>query len=179
MGYLGLLLASPPLSELEAAQQKTYVTYTLPFQEPLSVTILESRGLILAEGTTGMRTWEAALRLGTYCTQNPTLVQGKSILELGAGTGFVSLLCAKCLDAQYTFATDGDVGVVESIQTNMFLNGLEGRPNMDAAVYRWGHSLASTILEREDTGGDRKFDVAFGADVVSRCHSINVGFSSN
>lgn len=55
-------------------------------------------------------------------TVRPDLVKGKNVLELGAGTGFLSLLCAGELDARHVLATDGLAHVCESLQVNVDLN---------------------------------------------------------
>lgn len=164
--YLSTLMVAPKPSELEAAQQKTYVTYTSPENASHQVTVLESRGLLLAAGTTGMRTWEASLHMGAWlATEALDVVKGKNVLELGAGMGFLSIFCAKCLDSQYMLATDGDTGVVENFTENVSLNELEMKDRIDATVLQWGHPLRSPILN--DADEQRTFDVVLGADVVS------------
>ena len=104
-----------------------------------SITLLESRSVISAASNTGQRTWEAALHLVAYLAsedgvddntdRNSRLVgnrvRGKHVLELGAGTGLVSIVCARYLGAQLVLATDGDEGVVEALKTNLSLNGLD------------------------------------------------------
>ncbi|KAH8671673.1 hypothetical protein BX600DRAFT_510337 [Xylariales sp. PMI_506] len=142
MTTLSCLLASPIPSEAEAAQSKSYVTYSLSLLQDHggealsgsapalsssspSITILESRNLISAAGTTGLRTWEAALHLGQYLCAHPSLVRGKGVLELGAGTGYVSILCAKYLGPRQVIASDGSDDVVMSLPDNFFINGLQ------------------------------------------------------
>lgn len=160
-------------SDIEAAQKKSYVTYTLPRRgnfekEPSAVTILECRALLSASGTTGFRTWDAALHLGAYlCSAGAEyILRGKKVLELGAGTGFLSILCCKYLGAQYVLATDGDAGVVESIETNMFINELDGTEKIEAKVLKWGHALFQDSLTFHDE--PVLFDVVLAADVVRR-----------
>ncbi|KAJ1929738.1 hypothetical protein IWQ60_000890 [Tieghemiomyces parasiticus] len=70
---------------------------------PRSITLKEGQ-LLITQGTAGLRTWEAALRLAEYvlyCTPNaatdptnphPLIEHG--VLELGSGTGLVGLTCA-------------------------------------------------------------------------------------
>ena len=87
------------------------------------------------------------------------------MLELGAGTGFLSILCAKHLGSRHVLATDGDAHIVEDLETNIFLNGLDQNSGIESRVFRWGSSL-------KDAGGwgSDKFEddiVVLGADIVS------------
>jgi protein-lysine N-methyltransferase EEF2KMT len=130
--------------------------------------LLERRHLISGSSTTGFRTWEAALHLGTYLMTDTgaELVRNKNIIELGAGTGFVSLLCARHLRAKRTVATDGDEAVVEALKENAFLNGLDSESQYATSVLRWGRSLIGTWLE--DINEESPLDLIVGADIVRR-----------
>jgi hypothetical protein len=88
-----------------------------------TVTLLEARSVISSSGTTGLRTWEAALLLGFYLVSETgrASIHGKRLFELGAGTGMLSILCAKHLGVAGVVATDGDEAVVDAIKTNLFL----------------------------------------------------------
>ena len=117
---------------------------------------------------TGYRTWEGALHLASYLTSaqsSPSLIKNKSVLELGAGTGFLSILCAKYLSAKSVIATDGDESVVEAIKTNAKLNSVE----VEAKKLWWGTGL-------NETGLGSSYDVVVGADIVCgfprRCGDI-------
>ncbi|KAL0475889.1 putative methyltransferase domain-containing protein [Neurospora intermedia] len=180
-------------SEADAAQQKCYVTYHLslldqnlgvgsyahkqdpdqqgqeeassasPDEEP-HITLLESRNLIAASGTTGLRTWEASLHLGQYLLTHPSLVRGKRVLELGAGTGYVSILCAKYLGSKHVIATDGSDEVVANLPDSLFLNGLQGSDAVQPMELWWGHALVGT--EEAQWNGGREVDVVLGADIT-------------
>ena len=176
MLHLSTLLASNLPSEITAAQQKSYVTFSclppstslsnLPEAEP-TITLLERRNLISGSSTTGYRTWEAALHLGSYLLSHEAadLIDGKNVIELGAGTGFVSILCAKHLGAKHVTTTDGDEGVVEALKENLFLNGLDDEGRVNASVLRWGRGLRGTWVE--DECDSWPYDVVVGADIVS------------
>ena len=157
------LLTQPKPSSLQQAQQLAYIKYTAPdtHHHPARTVITsESRGLILSSGTTGFRTWEAALHLGTYLASSQTQfqLQGKRILELGAGTGFLSLFIAKHLNPEVVVATDREPALIDSIrdcaQRNRLREGV-----LVPGIWEWGTS--SSVDEME-------FDVALGADLV-RC----------
>lgn len=167
MSLLSSLLSSNLPPESISAQQKAFVTYTYstrPTDGPASsnelpVTLLESRAVISSSGTTGLRTWEAALHLGNFLISESgnEIIRGKNVLELGAGTGLLSILCAKYLEAGRVIATDGDEAVVDAIKTNIFINELdipEGsstRGSIESAALKWGWPLQATAFE-EDYG---------------------------
>ena len=153
-------------SEAQAVQQPSYVTYNLSTasRQIPSVTLLESRSLLSTSGGTGFRTWEAALHLASYLAsdEGTALVDGKRVLELGSGTGMLSILCAKCLGSAHVTATDGDDRVVEALESNFFLNGLQQSDRIDARLLKWGRAM------EEDEGGKQKeVEIVIGADVVS------------
>ncbi|RDL38974.1 Uncharacterized protein BP5553_03314 [Venustampulla echinocandica] len=168
VNYLASLLASSLPSEATSAQQKAHVTYTLSYlsnfaESTPTITLLESQSIIAGSGTTGLRTWDAALHLGNYLCNTKGLVEGKSILELGAGTGWLSILCAKHLHASYVLATDGSEDVVESLETNIYLNGLR-ETAISARDLKWGQALVGA--EQAEWNRGRKIDLVLGADLA-------------
>ncbi|KAK5108765.1 hypothetical protein LTR62_007825 [Meristemomyces frigidus] len=178
MSHFSSLIARELPPETTAVQQKTYVTFScLPPSTSLSalseeegeeptVTLLERRYLISGSQTTGFRTWEAALHLGSYLMTpaGRTLVRGKSVLELGAGTGFLSILCAKHLQAKHVTSTDGDEGVVESLRENLFLNELDDEEKVLTSILRWGRAIKGTWTEEDCEAWP--YDVVVGADIT-------------
>ncbi|KAF1970726.1 hypothetical protein BU23DRAFT_648864 [Bimuria novae-zelandiae CBS 107.79] len=174
MMALSSSLSGNTLSEAESAQQKAYVTYAYPRHtideadpQDFSVTLHESHSVISSAGTTGLRTWEAALLLGQFlCSdRGNAAVCRKRIFELGAGTGMLSILCAKHLGVSGMVATDSDEAVVDAIKTNIFLNQLDAsQVTVSTAALRWGRPLNATTFS-EDFGMDVP-DVLLGADVT-------------
>ncbi|KAI1780288.1 putative methyltransferase-domain-containing protein [Hypoxylon cercidicola] len=164
-------------SEFDAALEKAYVTFTcIPEAADLrdsyenapdpTITLLERRHLISGSRTTGFRTWEASLHLGSYLLtrDGSRLVRGKNVFELGAGTGFLSILLAKHLQAEYVTTTDGDGGVIESLKENLSLNNLEDQQRVRTETLRWGHDLRGTWVE--DDCATHPYDVVIGADIT-------------
>ncbi|CZT41649.1 uncharacterized protein RSE6_01407 [Rhynchosporium secalis] len=169
MNCLALLLSTPLQSEEASVQQKSYVTYSpssLPPQidQNPTITLYEARNLLAAAGTTGLRTWEAGLHLGNYLCTHPDLIHGKSILELGSGTGYLSILCAKYLKAGQILATDGDDDVVASFSSNFYLNGLQFSSRIESKELKWGHALKGGEDARWNLG--RHIDIVLGADLT-------------
>ncbi len=134
-----------------------------PFDAHPSVTTLESRAIISSSGTTGLRTWEASLHLGSYLSsRDRDRIRDKHVLELGAGTGVLSILCVKYLNARQVAATDGNEGIVSALRENIFVNGLEDDSRIESLVLRWATPLNETAFADESA-----FDVVLGADIVS------------
>jgi predicted nicotinamide N-methyase len=162
------LLSQPKPSSLEQAQQLSLVKYTAPNKPTLTVTTSESRGLILSGGTTGNRTWEAALHLGSFlASEAGETLRGKKVIELGAGTGFLALFCARHLGVESVVVTDREPFLIDNIRAcvRYNLDGREGIP-IYPAVWEWGTPLERTG-ELDGVAGDGlKFDIALGADLV-------------
>jgi len=179
MARLSTLIASELPSEVAAAQQKNFVTFSCipPFFQSLqptddpSITLLERPYLISGSQTTGFRTWEAALHLGTYflTPEGSSLVRNKNLLELGAGTGFVSILCAKILKARHVTATDGDQDIVESLKDNLFLNDLDDDQKILTNILQWGRNLKRTWVEEDCESWP--YDAIIGTDIVRAANS--------
>ncbi|KAL6235735.1 hypothetical protein BDW75DRAFT_133222 [Aspergillus navahoensis] len=175
------LLSTPKPSAIEQAQKLTYIRYSAPVAfSPVSesssecdgtvdqktIITSENRSLILSAGTTGFRTWEAALHLGTFLSTTSagnSLVANKRVLELGAGSGFLSFLCAKHLNAESVIATDREPALIGQIDDCIGKNGLE-RKQIQAAIWEWGQPLQVPSLFEE--GGRIGFDLALGADLI-------------
>jgi protein-lysine N-methyltransferase EEF2KMT len=167
---LSILLALPLPSEVVSAQQRFYVTYTLSSlsqdNSPPTITLLEARNLLAATGTTGFRTWEACLHLGAYlCSPSCAIpIANQDILELGAGTGYLSILCAKHLHAAHVTVTDGSETIVADLATNFFINGLQDNPVIEAKELKWGQALLGG--EQAEWNQGRPVDVILGTDVT-------------
>ncbi|CDM29149.1 hypothetical protein DTO013E5_5859 [Penicillium roqueforti] len=174
------LVSQPKPSALQQAQQLSLVKYTAPTSSAgncpkRTVTTSESRGVILYAGTTGNRTWEAALHLGSFLASEAgeALVRGKRVIELGAGTGFLSFLCARHLGVRSIVATDREPALVDNIRACVKHN-LHGRESIPIypAVWEWGTplekvgDLAGLGSDEGEEGTGLKFDVALGADLV-------------
>lgn len=119
-----------------------------------SFQVYESPSVLVAQGTTGHKTWEAALALGDLLLSEPELVKSQAVLELGAGTGFLSLLTAR-VGASKVVSTDGSEKMVDLMQTNVMANHEQDK-------------IACTKLWfGEDNELEKMpFDVILGADVT-------------
>ncbi len=160
---------------VRGAQSKTCLTYSLPYttQDLAMNTIFteESPNLLASGGTTGLRTWDACLHLATYlATEGRSLVSGKSVLELGVGTGLLSIICAGSLSAAYVLATDGDPNVGKTVERNIQLNHHLSRTlgrqiPLESRVLEWASSgtLGSVLPSK---GGSVLYETILGADLI-------------
>lgn len=166
MNALAKLLADGVMSETEASADASWVTYCVTSDIEDQIHLLERRAVLAGSGTTGLRTWEAALHLGNYLIHNEktekVFIRDKTVLELGAGTGFLSVLAAKSLHARKVYATDGSPEIIASLHDNVFANQMNTK--VQVQEYKWGASVEDEILK---TIGE--IDTVIGADVVSDC----------
>ena len=162
------LVASFPAGE--AAMQKSIISYFSPFEGSSSILISESPQLLAAGSNVGLRTWDACLRLAYYLsTEGQAFIKDKSIIELGAGTGMLSILCGKQLGAELVLATDGLPEIVTSMEQNIILNSQDsaGLNNVHAVHFEW--SDTETLTQSIELPKDRdwlKYDVVLGADIT-------------
>jgi protein-lysine N-methyltransferase EEF2KMT len=123
------------------------ITYIVP--EIGEIYISEQPSLLVSEGTTGLRTWEASFLLSEWLLGQD--LKGKNILELGSGTGLASIIASK--KGANVLATDGSEIVVSRLRSNFELNCV----NADTSNLWWGEP--DEILER-------KWDYIIGADIT-------------
>lgn len=104
------------------------------------VRIKETQRLISGNGTTGLRTWEAALYLSLYISKNLGQFEDRRVLELGTGTGLVSLYMIKetALKIKNLIITDGDSTLIESLSHNFQLNKIPKQSNIRCQSLWWG-----------------------------------------
>jgi protein-lysine N-methyltransferase EEF2KMT len=179
MGELSTKEDPPPL---KSAQTRSILTYTLPYATEdvmaNAIFIAENPRLSTSAGSTGLRTWDACLHLATYlASDGRSLIMGRSVLELGAGTGLLSIICAGPLAAAYVLATDGDEDVDKRIEGNIGLNHHLPRRSgrripLEAKVLKWGSSetLGSVLPSK---GGNVLYDTILGADLTYSLDSLD------
>ncbi|KAI0376563.1 putative methyltransferase-domain-containing protein [Hypomontagnella monticulosa] len=164
-------------SEFLAMREEAYVTFTCMSEDATSIresgyasdptiTLLERRHLVTGSRVTGFRTWEAALHLGSYFLTYPGSrhIRGKNVLELGAGTGLLTILSAKHIHANHVTSTDGEKGVIETLCENLSLNGLNDPRKVGTGTLAWGQGLKGTWIE--DDCEAHPYDLVVGADIT-------------
>ena len=122
---------------------------------------------------TGFRLWEAAPHLIGYLDRNRSVVEGRTVLDLGAGTGAVGLAAA-ALGARKTVLSDADStvtvasangweerGRLATLADNVTLNGRDDV--MSVAALRWGDEAhLSSLCSRWPVG----FQTIVASDVL-------------
>lgn len=98
----------------------------------------------------GLLLWESAVVLARAAARRPQALAGRSVLELGCGTGLVGLVAAS-LGAD-VLQTDHEPAALMLAKENACRNGVGGIRRIDADWQRW------PVAER--------FDVILGADVL-------------
>lgn len=165
MDRMGQLLSLPQVSEMELAQTKCIVTYCLAGLGPPArqIKILEKKHILAARGGSGHRTWSGALHLGHFLCAHTNITRGRRILELGAGTGYISILCAKFLGAAHVTASEGNEQIFESMSENIALNncaysqGASADDNITPKLFEWGKGFPVT---------KEPVDLVLGADIT-------------
>ncbi|RKF60618.1 Protein-lysine N-methyltransferase EFM3 [Erysiphe neolycopersici] len=183
-------LLTQSISNSQFGQGKFYVTYTLynlsnglSYQETArnlsnvsskyidsisllpTITIFESYDVLAAGGTTGFRTWEAALHMGNYLCTYPEIVRAKHILELGSGTAYISILCALHLQACHVLTTDGSMSVTSTHNHNFDINGLQYPNQIRSEQLIWKQNL-SDAKQFPEFHNNNKIDLILATDVI-------------
>ena len=73
--------------------------------------------------------WVGGQVVARHLLDHPEVVQGKKVLDFGAGSGIGTLAALRAGAAQVV-ATEIDPIAVEALQANLALNGLAGRPEV-------------------------------------------------
>ena len=129
-----------------------------------------------------LRLWEAGAGLAEYFIENPDLVRGKRVIELGAGVGLTGLTIAGCCGAREVHMTDYTDACRVNLAYNISINkgwleaSKEQNPVITQGYLEWS-SFVSTFGE-EDAGHEvqdaqsltsnffDEIDVLVAADVV-------------
>ncbi|KAF1815023.1 hypothetical protein P152DRAFT_391790 [Eremomyces bilateralis CBS 781.70] len=119
----------------------------------------------------GHHLWQGARRVSRYLEEHlATFLPGKAVLELGAGAGLPSLVCAK-LGAKAVIVTDyPDADLVENLALNVKTLSESGLPGtLHAEGFLWGadpSSLLAHIPQATGDVNDRAFDMVLLADLL-------------
>lgn len=112
----------------------------------------------------GLQSWASSIVLATRLCADPAAfglaVGHPRILELGAGTGLLSIVAKKLLPAADIFATDYHPDVLANCVRNMDTNfPSPSSATVAVEAFDWEHPSHSTPF-------DRPFDIILAADVV-------------
>lgn len=100
--------------------------------------------------------WRAAEHLCQYIIDHPEIFESKTVCELGAGLGLVSILLDKLCVCSNLVVTDGDDDTLQLLIENK----VDNEASFDTSYLLWG--------EHEDFLSDHVslFDVLIAADVI-------------
>lgn len=111
-------------------------------------------GRALPTKSTGTSVWPAALVLAKYIVAHKHTFAGKTVLELGAGTGLSGLLAARYCDR--VWLTDKDPQVLDTLQRSVQLNtDVQDKVKVEKLV--WGTDTRDELP---------RFDVVIASDTL-------------
>ncbi|KAI5634104.1 lysine methyltransferase domain-containing protein [Phthorimaea operculella] len=135
------------------------------------ITIKETKNMVV-NGTTGMRTWQAALMLADYMICNKDLLREKNILELGSGVGFTGIAISKYCDINSITLTDCHNDVLKTIYENIQINFPFHEPKEYGTCTVFSGNINNIHLMMLDWNDINDFfydivpDVIIGADII-------------
>jgi nicotinamide N-methyltransferase len=114
----------------------------------------------------GHHLWNAGRTTSTYLEQHAsTLVQNKTVLELGAGAGLPSLVCALNGAKQVVVTDYPDAELIDNLRFNIdHCSLLSTPPRIVAEGYLWGAPIDDVVKHLPD--GSETFDVLILADLL-------------
>lgn len=130
------------VSVLDSAED---TIYHLKLNSELTIQICPSNNSNLC---TGGSVWHASVALSRYLLQNPEIVKGKNVIELGSGCGLAGIVCA-ILGANKVILTDLDVQM-DCLQKNINLNSnlwLNRKDVVSCQPLPFGEDLFNTVDE--------------------------------
>lgn len=109
--------------------------------------------------------------MADYLERNRSdLIEGKTVLELGAGAGLPSLICALNGAGQVVVTDYPDVDLIQNLQKNIDQCELLPQPvNIRAQGYLWGAptaELSQQLAQRSKDGEAARFDLLILADLL-------------
>lgn len=112
---------------------------------------------------TGQILWPGCTLLMHWLDKNINIFNGKTALEVGAGTAICSTFIAKYGNPKKVVATDGSVPVVDLMKKNIDLH--PDAKNIHCCLLGWNKESSQALLKEEFPDGD-KFDFVFGSEIA-------------
>lgn len=138
------------------------------------VSLIESQHII-SDGTTGLTSWTAGVHLSHWmCKQPPAWTAGKSILELGSGSGISGIFLLKKFPStgSYTF-TDVHPKVLDNLKTNLEMNTELQPTSYEVSFLDWeGASPPSHLRPDIVVGADIVFDPSLVPGLVATVKAL-------
>lgn len=121
--------------------------------------------------------WESACLMSTLLSENPSIVAGKIVLELGCGSaGICSMVATQ--SAKFVVSTDGDTETLDLLKLNMIAN-LEPELHNKMIVKKlvWGNKEHITAI-KDLCNNEGGFETIIGTDVTYVAEAITPLFET-
>ncbi|EGP92368.1 uncharacterized protein MYCGRDRAFT_31648 [Zymoseptoria tritici IPO323] len=145
--------------------------YYRPDKEPTQVEHKTLNGDVLKLNLVGQNPlwghllWNAGRTIADYLELNKdTLISNKTVLELGAGAGLPSIICATNGAKQVVVTDYPDADLIENLEKNCKL--VPQPRNIHAAGYLWGAEAAKVKGFLPEAESEAGFDLLILADVL-------------
>lgn len=155
-------LFKEPDDYYQPEKDHTYVKYTTLNGQTLSLRLVGHNPLW------GHHLWNGARTVSNYLERNAaSLINDNTVLELGAGAGLPSLVCA-LNNAKYVVVTDyPDQDLIDNIEHNISTLPRYSEPyNIHAEGYLWGASTTKLIQHLPSPEQTAGFDILILADLL-------------
>ncbi|KAK9099390.1 hypothetical protein Syun_026435 [Stephania yunnanensis] len=125
--------------------------------------------------STGLMLWESARLMSVVLAENPSIVAGRRVLELGCGcSGICSMIAARYADL--VVATDGDTKALDLLNQNVPLNLKESiLCKLVTRRLEWGNKNHIQEIKQINSNG---FEVIIGTDVAYVAEAISPLFET-
>ncbi|CAK1581750.1 unnamed protein product [Parnassius mnemosyne] len=135
------------------------------------ITIKETNNMVV-NGTTGMKTWEAAIILSDWILGNKELFHNKKVLELGSGVGFTGITLGKFCTPKSVMMTDCHIDVLKVLIENIAINfpKFEKKETSQCTCFRSEDKEIGVMMLDwnciKDINDGQNPDIIIGADIV-------------
>ena len=107
--------------------------------------------------------WNAGMSMANFFDSNPSLVENKRVLELGAAAALPSLICALNSASKVVMTDYPDPELISNIQLNVDTNlSLQEKENVHVLGYQWGEDV-EPLLNVID---GQKYHIVIMADLI-------------
>ncbi|KAF2451798.1 hypothetical protein P171DRAFT_11932 [Karstenula rhodostoma CBS 690.94] len=157
--HVGLDLFQEPEGFYEPEKKPTFASHTLLSGKELNIRLVGHNPLW------GHLLWNAGRTLSDYLEERAgEHIKSKSVLELGAGAGLPSIVCALSGANEVVVTDYPDAELVENLRYNIeHCDMSSDQTNFTAEGYLWGAPTAELTKNISD---DRGFDVLILADLL-------------
>lgn len=143
----------------EEAVPKALEYYTVEHERPSGLGMIHLR-MVKKHALWGDHLWNGGRWLANHLEANPDLVNGKTVVELGAGAGLPSLIACK-LGARLVTCTDyPDNELIDNLAHNFSVN-CEGLGTSHVTGFLWGDDTSEI-----KKASDGPYDVLFLCDLL-------------